>query len=372
MDKLDVIQSAGFSLPLWSALVCLILMLMYYPKTDGVIQRRLIGLMAFTYFTALCCWTGVVLYILDYDGFVWFRTPFLFALMVNQVLLHHFVFRITDTGSDRRFSLAHYVMPVVIISIYVIWSLFVPYEVRYHLVESRGQFHPDYLWYSRYFLALPLIFVVYSIVYSILSFVKVRDYRKAVVDYSADERRSSAIWLYQLILLIWLTLPFAAGLLFMGRSIYFRTFLAVGLGFLPIFQYLVIAYNLLADNYVIILKSSVAENEEEGTRKIDRLKFEQYMKAKKPFLNSRLKITEMCLELGTNRTYLSSFINREYGVNFSRFINQQRMKELDRIRIEPSNKDLQANELILMAGFSNYGSYLRVKKMEDREKARLF
>jgi hypothetical protein len=53
-------------------------------------------------------------------------------------------------------------------------------------------------------------------------------------------------------------------------------------------------------------------------------------------------------------------------MNFSRFINRCRLKELNRLRLSPDHKENTNMELVLMAGFSSYRSYLRVKNEEDR------
>ncbi len=72
------------------------------------------------------------------------------------------------------------------------------------------------------------------------------------------------------------------------------------------------------------------------------------------------------MDLNTNRTYLSNFINREYGMNFSRWINRLRLQELERIRFDPTCRKLSGMELVVQAGVSNYRAYARVKKAEDR------
>ena len=54
------------------------------------------------------------------------------------------------------------------------------------------------------------------------------------------------------------------------------------------------------------------------------------------------------------------------NMNFSRLINRYRLQELERLRLLPSNSEKNNIELVLMAGFSNYRSYLRVKQEEDR------
>ena len=107
------------------------------------------------------------------------------------------------------------------------------------------------------------------------------------------------------------------------------------------------------------------ENRNSGKYSIDRKLFERYIQEGKPYLNPKLKITDMCRQLGTNRSYLSTFINREYGMNFSRYINRLRLEELERLRTDPAQKGVKAMELIQHAGFNSYRSYLRTKKMED-------
>ena len=47
----------------------------------------------------------------------------------------------------------------------------------------------------------------------------------------------------------------------------------------------------------------------------------------------------MARDLFSNRTYISAFINREYGVNFNRFINNYRLKEVERLRSEAVQKN---------------------------------
>jgi len=42
----------------------------------------------------------------------------------------------------------------------------------------------------------------------------------------------------------------------------------------------------------------------------------------------------MARNLFSNRTYISAFINREYGMNFNRFINNYRLKEIERLQSE--------------------------------------
>ncbi len=88
------------------------------------------------------------------------------------------------------------------------------------------------------------------------------------------------------------------------------------------------------------------------------------MRTEKPYLNPNLKITDMMGYLKTNRTYLSAFINKEYGVNFSSFINMYRLEELDKLLANPKYTSYNNLYLITLAGFGSYDSYLRAKKQQ--------
>lgn len=358
-------QVLAFSAPLCTALICCVLMAMYHSHGHRKIRRRLTTLMMCTYAAAFFCWLGVILYIASYDGFVWFNTFFFLCLMLDQVFLYHFVFIITGTGGNRRFNPIHYIVPLVLTIAMGVWSLAVPYEVQYYIVESRGENAPGYLWYSMFFSATVPIFILYNIFYPLAGLRRVRAYRREVVNYSADDYPASAGWLYRLIFLIWLSLPLASGVLFVHKSVLFSSSLTVVGAFLPIFQYLIICYNLLSGNYVII-EPSPEEIATARASALDRFRFERYMRESKPYLNPKLRITDVAAGLNTNRSYISSLVNGQYGMNFSRYVNCLRLEELNRLRTSPESAGYTNMELVLMAGFSSYRSYLRVKAEDDK------
>ncbi len=72
----------------------------------------------------------------------------------------------------------------------------------------------------------------------------------------------------------------------------------------------------------------------------------------------------MAEDLFSNRAYVSAFINSEYGMNFNRFVNGFRLREVERLREEAKRKKhhVSALQLILNAGFSSYRSYMRAKE----------
>ena len=90
------------------------------------------------------------------------------------------------------------------------------------------------------------------------------------------------------------------------------------------------------------------------------------MRVKKPYLDSSLRITDLTVPLGTNRTYLSAFINARYGMNFSRYRNKLRLEELEKRRKLPENAHLDGIDLVEEVGFRTYRNYLHFKQNEDK------
>lgn len=87
------------------------------------------------------------------------------------------------------------------------------------------------------------------------------------------------------------------------------------------------------------------------------------MLSAKPFLDPELKITDLVGDLMTNRTYLSSFINTTYKMNFSQFINSCRFKEYLKLKHDTAQMQYfeSDEDIILASGFRNYESFKRTE-----------
>lgn len=106
---------------------------------------------------------------------------------------------------------------------------------------------------------------------------------------------------------------------------------------------------------------SQSVRKKEKTR-IDKKQFQDYFREHKPYLNPDLTIYDLVEPLGSNRTYISGFINQVYGMSFSSYVNRCRFRELERLRALPSNKGKSEATLAVKAGFRKCRNYLYVKK----------
>lgn len=351
-----------FSLPVITSVICAIIVAIYGHETRNIpfgLPRQLT--------TALLVWAFVwgciVMYIQWPTLFVVFQVPFFYALLVFHALFYRIICLITGTGKKEYFSGMHYIIPAILPAVLLVWSFFVPIDVQKYIVESRGQAVQGYETYSALFTSKSATLVIWCLTYIALSFKRIITYRRMIGDYSADEGRSPVRWLRILTLFMFSGVPLPLILFGAGKAVFISSLwvlLPVGLTVLEI---IMLCYNIVSENYIVITDADEKANTAPQGKvyRIKREDFEHYIHTKKPYLNPRIRITDIASDLHSNRTYLSHFINNEYGMNFSRYINLQRLKELDVLHHDPKKKEVSGIELLTRAGFSTYRGYTRAK-----------
>ena len=84
------------------------------------------------------------------------------------------------------------------------------------------------------------------------------------------------------------------------------------------------------------------------------------MEEKKLYLNPKLSIVDIAVALGTNKTYLSDYLNNTLKVTFNDFVNQFRVKEACRIIDNMSVDDKRTMvDVATMSGFNSISSFNR-------------
>ncbi len=77
----------------------------------------------------------------------------------------------------------------------------------------------------------------------------------------------------------------------------------------------------------------------------------------KLFLNCNLNIMDVVQLVGTNRTYISTIINKKFNQNFCAYVNSYRLSELERVYL--SNPTLSNEQLVEKCGFGSFNSMKR-------------
>jgi len=328
---------------------------------------------ALLYFTcALVNWSSLLFYFFYPSIFVYINWFVFLTFMLVQVYCYGFLFKITRIDSNEHFSKYHYLLPLFFSLILLGVSLITPFEGQLQIIKARGVCTNEA--YRLFFLVSNskiLIRCGFGAVYVVLAFYRLHRYRKFIVNYSGNEEKTRLGWLIvYLYLALGLTpLPILA-LLYGDRSFVISSSIMGGYNFVFIFQSVYLCYFILKNKYLVLPDEepvAIAVDEDSNALKknlLDRESFEQYMLEKKPYLNSDLKITDLIEDLGVNRTYISTFINTEYQMNFCSYINRCRLDEYIQLKKDVAYKGRSLKELAELAGFGSYKSLLRIQDKE--------
>lgn len=102
-----------------------------------------------------------------------------------------------------------------------------------------------------------------------------------------------------------------------------------------------------------IQESVATEDMEVIGRKIEELMIERHYFTKKD-----LKISDLVAEVGSNRTYISNYINRTYHCSFSDMVNKMRIEYAQQL-IASSEKNTKITQIADESGFANEQSFYR-------------
>ncbi len=75
--------------------------------------------------------------------------------------------------------------------------------------------------------------------------------------------------------------------------------------------------------------------------------------ATKGFVKKGLTIEELAVELDSNRTYISAYINSTYDLSFREWIAHKRIEYSKELLCETTNKELRLNEIANLVGYSS-------------------
>lgn len=333
----------------------------------------------------------IVLIYLILSGMGWFVTfayeftPLLFVCLhvvclVTYILPSLFFYRIirylTRLGQPEEFPLWHYLLPGVLSAAMLIWSLFVPFGVQLEIVTGKAEVFPvGYEAYACFFTTKPLMRVVFGLVYYFLAlWVLLKYYHKAVGN--KTRVRKPARWVLFLVGLSLASLFSSVLPTFMPRSEILYSVWTLLVASSIATQHIMLSYHIMRRDYypyIIPEKRPLTSAGRHGgklftrrkyTGELNRPIFEKFILSQKPYLNPDYKITDLMEDLDVNRTAISAFINRTYHMNFNRYLNRLRLKELDKLRSQPGNEKKSLTSLALKVGFKGYRNYLRAVAAE--------
>lgn len=197
-----------------------------------------------------------------------------------------------------------------------------------------------------------ILLIIYPVIIAGVLFSQIRVYRERCEDYYSSLENSAMKYLdiYLIILVL------------LGLS-YFYVCFSNHPTRLFTQQWLVLAVIVFNTMQIVLrekpwqeTKDVEAEEEEKTVEETAReqelrAKLDAWMDEKKPYLNKDFCLVQLMEVLPMNRTYLSKFINTEYGCSFYQYVTNYRIEEAKRLMKE--NPDMKLQDVAEKCGFSS-------------------
>jgi len=303
------------------------------------------------------------------DIYVYFDIPLQFA-GICAFPLYHIYFRLLTV--DEKFSLkAHskyLVIPIAIAIIYSIGVMFVPADVyRAWLYNRTGEVAGGSIRFLTLMRSVIHLTFAVTIILSLAgNYWLISKYGHKAEQFYSDIRDAKQKNAKVLIYCILAMGVFSIVSRLIGREFLLPKdyFIYSGWTFFTVMLYIMGNSGLqqkILNPYFEPADKSNAEEQPVKSSLIERDKLRDQLidefKVNKIYLNSELNIMDIVKKVGTNRTYLSSFINQQFNQNFCSLVNSYRIDEMKRVLHE--NPGITSLELSDCCGFGSVNSLKR-------------
>ena len=334
----------------------------------------------FTFFLLAC----TVLYFshaIYFHRYIYFysliESLYTFCSLAAYPLYYLYICKLTSTN---KFSLNNFwvILPALIISLLsvIFYSMMNGAErisfVEYHFFEKT-----EGLSFQRFaekaqevrIFATKAVFILQLIPVAYYGHRKLSRFNKAVSNYYADTENRTLAPVQKLLLVFILFAIFSGTANLLGREFFIReSWLLVIPSLIFGSMLFLVSYIAYTQHFTAIDFSREADNvcreetEAETTSNHDTTilssRLKQLMEEEQLFRQKDLHISDIAIHLGSNRTYVSNYINQELGLSFSDYINQYRIGYAQS-KMTDSRVALSMMEISEQSGFANEVSFYR-------------
>ena len=206
----------------------------------------------------------------------------------------------------------------------------------------------------------------------LFSFLKIRffitNYNENIANFYSNLEDKTLEWPKIILYSFVITSLFSMFTNFLGRSFFDKyplLLLFTGLGY-SVFLFVLGYLGYMQNHSVVMIEEDtviISENKiENPTNNKTKSKLEKLLEKEKVYKNKDLKISDIASKLHTNRTYISNFINNEYGCSFSTFVNSYRVEEAKKLLTAEEYTNFSLEHIAEQAGFGSLHSFIRVFK----------
>lgn len=376
IDITNIHVLLGAFIPFFASFIWVLILILslYDSKTRQEQQIKRVSLLFFATFSLGCLLPILAPYNASELMFLAVYMPIVFAWI--PITGYHLVWYMTQPYEGHTFPCAkHYFLPLTYLLIWMVAELLD--------IQLWTDFIKKYETYIYVITAL-----LFAIPYLLLTLIRIRKYWRAL-DAKTRERADAKRWYRFATKAAPVTTLSVVVILFPHHTTpWFVIYLVLMFSFIFISSYLCycsVFLGLARLNNPIISTDAPAEFVPKGPRRVHRKiakvmknangkmamepltrrRFDEYMKKQKPYLDCNLKMTDLEQGLCANRTVISNFVNRTYGMNFNRYINHLRIIEVHRLQKLASSDRYTLTELVRKAGFNATRTYARALAIEN-------
>ena len=182
----DIGRAIVFSIPVVSAAVSLIMISLDTTRSSNTVNRKIHYSIITVYCLMMLYWSGQVMHSVDRDAFIAYLPVSFSSFSFIPVFLYLITYIITGTGERERFPAYHFVLPLCLTVTICMIAFIVPFRQRWSAIYDNGVSLTSAIVDTTF-----IVCILLNILYSGLSLLRIKSYKRQVTDYSADIYRMS-------------------------------------------------------------------------------------------------------------------------------------------------------------------------------------
>lgn len=335
--------------------------------------RKFLSLFMLTTFVLYLC------YIPYFNGqlglFIHLLPVYTLASLLVYPMYYHYVCMITLKPRFQPRYLLHYIPALFYLTALAIGIILLPQKemtMLQHLMQNNQlsmiSFEGNLLSFvTLLFLSSRLIFGVLVAVTLYFNIKHIHRYNITIRDFFSNPEPRSVDSLSFVLVVMAFTSVMSVAFNLIGFQIFFKNdnMLTIPSVLLSSMLYLVGLVGSRQKQVCLSIEEEDCSAEEDNRIVVDSFdadfveQFNILFYEKRIYLQQDLKIWDVCEAMKTNRTYISSYINKAVGLNFCSFINQRRVETSLMLLSDLSYDIYSLNYIAEQSGFSSMNSFYR-------------
>jgi AraC-like DNA-binding protein len=285
-----------------------------------------------------------------------------------------YVYTLTkSTSSFNKKHLWHFLFPLIYaVLVYFVLHVWMDKQERYFFVSEAvgGHILPGLRFQFAFYTYRigKMIYVILSIVYVIYIYKIYKRHMKRSAELFSNEESANIKWIRTLAVLFVVLFMAHLAIQIPGDAFVAENKLLVGGSYLSFAVfYFTLGYYSFQQKQLYLPFSEQYDKEQTRTKVLKKRNIIEYFSLNKPYLDPDFSLYDMCAFFDTNRTYLSSLINQQFGMNFRSLVNTYRLEEAKTLLLKSrlASQPVSLEYITYKSGFNSYATFARFFKQSE-------